>query len=148
MSYVTVQAMIEKFGERELVDLTDNEQPYTDTINQQKLEAAIESANSEIDGYISGRYSLPLAVVPPFLKAVGCDMAYYHACLGDTVLNERAKLRYDNAIKILTNIAKGMLNLGGSPAGESKPTQTSSNNVVFGVGRRDFGGGGFGNGGW
>lgn len=142
--YVTVEAMRRKFGERELIELTDNEAPYLDAINHDKLNAAIEAANSEVDGYIGGRYALPLSVVPPFLQAVGCDIAYYHACLGETVLNDRAKLRYDAAVKILCNIAKGVLNLGGSPAGESKPVQTSVNNVVFTVGRHDF----RSNGGW
>ena len=86
---------------------------------------------------------LPLQAVPPFLKSVGCDLAYYHACLGDAVLNERAKLRYDNGIKVLTNIAKGILNLGGAPAGQSEPVKTSSNNVMMAVGRHDFGRGGW-----
>lgn len=138
--YVTVVAMTEKFGERELIRLTDTEQPYQDAINLIKLNAAIETANSEIDGYIGSRYPLPLQTVPPFLKAVGCDLAYYHVCLGDTTLNERTELRYNNAIKILTNIAKGVLTLGGSPAGESAPVATSANNVVMQVGRHDFGG--------
>lgn len=142
--YVTVEAMLRKFGESELIDLTDNEAPYQQAINYDKLGAAIEAANSEIDGYVAGRYALPLQAVPPFLKAVGCDLAYYHACLGDTVLNDRAKLRYDNALKILTNIAKGVLALGGSPVGESRPVKTSADNVVFTVGRHDF----RSNGGW
>ncbi len=141
--YVTVDAMIAKFGEDELTALTDTVQPYQESINQIKLNEAIEAANSEIDGYIGTRYALPLQAVPPFLKSVGCDLAYYHACLGDTVLNERAKLRYDNGIKVLTNIAKGVLNLGGAPAGQSEPVKTSSNNVMMAVGRHDFGRGGW-----
>ena len=42
--YVTVDAMLKKFGERELVQLTDNEAPYQDVINYDKLDAAIEEA--------------------------------------------------------------------------------------------------------
>lgn len=141
--YVTVDAMIAKFGEDELTELTDTVQPYQEGINQIKLNEAIEAANSEIDGYIGTRYALPLQVVPPFLKSVGCDLAYYHACLGDTVLNERAKLRYDNGIKVLTNISKGILNLGGAPAGQSEPVKTASNNVMMTVDRHDFGRGGW-----
>lgn len=141
--YVTVDAMIAKFGEDELTELTDTVQPYQEGINQIKLNEAIEAANSEIDGYIGTRYALPLQAVPPFLKSVGCDLAYYHACLGDAVLNERAKLRYDNGIKVLTNIAKGILNLGGAPAGQSEPVKTASNNVMMSVGRHDFGHGGW-----
>ena len=52
--YVTADAMIAKFGEREIIQLTDNEAPYQDVINHDKLNAAIEEANSEIDGWLQG----------------------------------------------------------------------------------------------
>jgi len=58
--FATLEAMIEKFGERQLIELTDNEQPYQDVINMNKLNAAMNEANSEIEGYIASRYSLPL----------------------------------------------------------------------------------------
>ena len=139
MSYVTTNAMLAKFGEHELIALTDNEQPYTGQINTMKLQAAIDSANSEIDGYLAGRYSLPLASAPAFLTSLGCDMAHFHGSVGDTQETERTKTRYAIAVKNLTNISKGLISLGGAPAGASAPAQTSSNNVMWGVGRRDFG---------
>ena len=42
MSYATVDAMLKKFGERQLIELTDNETPYTGQINMDKLDAANE----------------------------------------------------------------------------------------------------------
>ena len=80
--YVTADAMIKKFGENELIQLTDNVQPYKDVINYDKLNAAMQEANSEIDGYLMGRYKLPLQIVPPFLESIACHMARYHACTG------------------------------------------------------------------
>lgn len=140
MSYVTLNAMLEKFGEKELIELTDNEQPYQHQINQGKLQAAMNAANSEIDGYLAGRYSLPLVNAPAFLTSLGCDMAHFHASVGDTQETERTKTRYGIAVKNLTNISKGLISLGGAPAGESVPSKTSANNVQWDVGRRDFGG--------
>lgn len=142
MSYATAEAMLSKFGERELVQLTDNEEPYRNSINHEKLNAALEEANSEIDGYLA-RFSLPLQTIPPFLKNIACNMTRYHACTGAMSENDPIKIKYTAAIKTLKDIAKGDVGLGGSPAGDAKPVDTASNNVVFTVGRHDFGGRGW-----
>ena len=141
--YATVDVMKRKFGERELIQLTETEPPYLDTINIDKLNAAMQEANSEIDAYLGSRYPLPLQTIPPFLIEIGCNLARYYAVTGDLSENDPIKNRYESSIKTLTKISKGDLTLGGSPAGESKPVQTSSNNVMFSVGRRDFGNGGW-----
>ena len=141
--YATVEAMRDKFGERELIQLTDTEAPYQDAINIVKLNRAMQEANSEIDAYVGSRYPLPLQMVPPFLVEIGCNLARYYAVTGDLSENDPIKQRYESSIKTLTKISKGELTLGSYPAGESKPVQTSSNNVMFGVGRRDFGNGGW-----
>jgi len=141
--YVTADAMLRKFGERELIQLTDTEAPYQGVINTDKLNAAMQEANSEIDAYIGSRYPLPLQPIPPFLMEIGCNLARYYAVTGDLGENDPIKSRYDSSIKTLSKISKGELVLGGSPVGESKPVQTSSNNVMFSVGRRDFGNGGW-----
>jgi phage gp36-like protein len=141
--YATVDAMKRKFGEHELIQLTDTEAPYLDVINMDKLNAAMQEANSEIDAYVGSRYALPLHIIPPFLTEIGCNLARYYAVTGDLSENNPVKNRYESSIKTLTKISKGELTLGGAPAGESKPVQTSSNNVMFSVGRRDFGNGGW-----
>lgn len=140
--YATVEAMQLKFGETLLIRLTDTEKPYQGVINMDKLNAALEEANSEIDGYLS-RFPQPLQIIPPFLKNIACNMARYHACTGALTENDPIKIKYNSAVKTLKDIAAGHVGLGNAPAGESKPVQTSSNNVMFGVGRRDFGNGGW-----
>lgn len=141
MTYATVEAMLAKFGERELVQLTDNEEPYQNVIHYDKLNAALEAANSEIDGYLA-RFTLPLQTIPPFLKHIACDIARYHACTGAMSENDPIKIKYTAAIRTLKDIAKGDLGLGGAPAGDAKPVNTV-NTVIYAVGRRDFGGRGW-----
>ena len=51
MSYVTVEAMLAKFGERELIDLTSNG-GFSVEINLDKLQLALDAANSEIDAFV------------------------------------------------------------------------------------------------
>ena len=139
--FATVESMQNKFGEKELIELTDNEEPYQSAINLDKLNAAMQAANSEIEGYIAARYALPLQLVPPFLRSIGCDMARYHACTGAMSDNDPIKHRYENAIKTLKEISKGMIALGSTPTGEAAPVKTSSNNVMMTIGRHDWGGG-------
>ncbi|MDS7929622.1 DUF1320 domain-containing protein [Acinetobacter sp. V102_4] len=141
--YATVEAMLQKFGEQELQQLTDNEGPFQYEINMTKLNSAMDEANSEVDAYVGSRYSLPLQTIPPFLINIACNLARFYAVTGDLTENDPIKNRYESSIKTLTKISKGELTLGGSPAGESKPVQTAANNVVFVKGRRDFGGSGW-----
>lgn len=118
--YATVDAMRRKFGDSELIQLTDNEAPYLNAINMDKLNGAMQEANSEIDAYVGSRYALPLHIVPPFLVEIGCNLARYYAVTGDLSENDPIKNRYESSIKTLTKISKGELILGGSPVGESK----------------------------
>lgn len=141
--YVTADVMRERFGDQELIELTDNREPYINAINFDKLNAALSEANSEIDGYVQVRYKLPLQIIPPYLVAIGCHIARYHLCTMVVTENDPIKIRYNDAIKTLKAISKGDVALGGSPAGESAPMETSANNVIFTVARRDFGGGGW-----
>ncbi|MFD2012956.1 phage protein Gp36 family protein [Acinetobacter vivianii] len=89
-----------------------------------KLMRAINAANSEIDGYMT-RYPQPLKVIPPSLQMTGCDLARYHACIGNAVMSEEIEKRYDKGVKNLEKLSKGLTSLGGSPAGESKPLPSS-----------------------
>jgi len=138
--FATLDAMRNKFGERELIELTDIEKPYTDAINETRLNAAMQQANSEIEGYIGARYALPLQTVPPFLQSIACDMARYHASTGAMSENDPIKTRYDAALKTLKEISKGTIQIGGNPTGEAFPVQSSNNAIVMTNQRKDFGG--------
>ena len=140
--FATLEAMRDKFGERELIELTDIEQPYTDAINMNRLNAAMQQANSEIEGYMA-RYSLPLQTVPPFLQSIACDMTRYHATTGAMSENSPIKTRYEAALKTLKEISKGTIQIGGNPTGQAAPIQSSNNAIVMAVGRKDFGGRGW-----
>ncbi|MEG1091680.1 MAG: DUF1320 domain-containing protein, partial [Acinetobacter sp.] len=96
--FATLDAMRDKFGERELIELTVTEPPYVQEINMTRLNAAMQQANSEIEGYMA-RYSLPLQTVPPFLQSIACDMTRYHASTGAMSENSPIKTRYEAALK-------------------------------------------------
>ena len=70
-------------------------------------------------------------------------MTRFHASTGTMSDNDPIKTRYDNAIKTLKEISKGLIALGGTPTGEAAPVKTASNNVMMTIGRHDWGGQGW-----
>lgn len=111
MPYVT-QAEFEKaFDRNELNELLDDGQGFADT------EAA---AASIIDAYLASRYTLPLVSVPSMLKALTLDVLRYR--LWDDAAPEEVRRRYEDAIKQLELLARGILALPPGTAGPEPAT--------------------------
>jgi len=112
--YCTQQDLIDRFGNDELIEISDHEN--TGSINVVVVQNAITDAGSEIDGYLAGRYSLPLTDAPPVLNKICCDMARYN--LYDEGATEAIEKRYDNAVEFLKMAAAGKVSLGVSSGTE------------------------------
>jgi phage gp36-like protein len=108
--YATKQNMIDRFGNAELVQLTDRELPATGAIVDAVLNKALADANAEIDGYLVGQYQLPLASVPANLELLASDIALYR--LFKDRATEEVRQRYDDAVKYLRDVGQGKLSLG------------------------------------
>ncbi|OUR62055.1 hypothetical protein A9Q74_06295 [Colwellia sp. 39_35_sub15_T18] len=119
MPYCTKQDLIDRFGEDELIDLTDRDN--MSVIDETVLDQAIADGSAEMDGYLGGRYQLPLVTVPPVLKALCCNIARYK--LYDEQASEQVTKRYDSAIKFLFSVSKGEISLGVDGSG-AKATST------------------------
>jgi phage gp36-like protein len=110
MAYCTQQDMTDRFGATELIQLTDRA-GAADAIDTTVLGAAIGDAGDTINGYIAGRYDLPLAGTPPVLVRIACDLAHYYL-YGVNVVPDVVQKRYDDVIKFLTLLGKGEITLG------------------------------------
>lgn len=110
MSYATITDVRKQIREDELIGLTDDTNSgLTDAV---KVDSALADASAEIDGYLGGRYTLPLAATPAILKKLCCDIAIYNLyAMGHGAPESRQKL-YDNAVAFLKEVGKGTLNLG------------------------------------
>ncbi|UTV30164.1 gp436 family protein [Photobacterium atrarenae] len=109
--YCTREDIIARFGQEELAQLTDRDGEAGGIVDS-VLEQAIKDACATIDGYLGGRYDLPLAVMPEVLVRVACDLSRYY--LYDDQLGEdhQAAKRYAEAIGYLEKVGRGVLQLG------------------------------------
>ena len=73
------------------------------------IQDAIQDATEEINGYIGGRYALPLPNVPSNLERMACDIARYRLYFQQPT--EEVRQRYDDAISFLKLVANNKAHL-------------------------------------
>jgi phage gp36-like protein len=121
VSYATAQDMTNRYPNRDLVQLT-NEDPTATTVNATPITQALADASAEIDGYIEGRFALPLADPPAVLNRLATDIAMYRLqSLRPLHDLADARKRYDDAIAMLAKVAAGELTLGLSADNQEPP---------------------------
>ena len=86
------------------------------------IDMAIGDADAEIDGYLAKRYKVPFDPVPRVLNKFSKDIAIYnlYSRIGiDEGESEKNYLnRYNSAIKFLTLVAEGKVNIGTGEDGD------------------------------
>lgn len=117
LMYATPDNMLSRFGAQDLMLLTEREDSVPGEVNLALLEQALRDASAEIDGYIAGRYVLPLTTVPAVLERNCCDIARYFL-YGDKA-PEQVEKRYAAVVKFLTAVSKGDISLGLADTGET-----------------------------
>lgn len=110
MTYATKQNMIARFGEDEVIALTDRSN--VGAVDDAVLDGALVDADNEIDPYLVSRYSLPLANVPKILSGFACDIARYRLSGAGVTETEEVRNRYKDAIKFLDAVASNKISLG------------------------------------
>lgn len=117
MTYCATQDLIDRYGEFELIQLTDS--TGAGAIDQTVVDRAIADVDGEIDAYLAKRVALPLATVPPVLVRMACVMVRYY--LYKDVATDLVKQQYDAAIRFLRDVAAGTTSLGADAAGDPTP---------------------------
>lgn len=121
MPYATVTDLQDRLGEARLMQLTDLGDPPIGLVDTAVAQKALDDAAAEIDGYLVGRYALPMTEpVPPMLRVQAVTIAHYR--LLGSAAGEVEREDYRNAIKFLMAVAKGEVvltppNLAIGPAG-------------------------------
>lgn len=135
MQYATVQDLIDRFGERELIELTDPQDLAV--VNAARVAQKIDDAQALADGYLARVYALPLTgcvkpvgvgatelVAPPQLTRIVADIARYYL-YDDLAPEAEVYRRFKSACAELVAIANATQRLvcpwGGEPG---SPTVT------------------------
>ncbi len=136
MAYCTQADILERLPQDILVQLTDDDD--TGQVDAPVVQRAIADADAEIDGYVGTRHQVPLSPVPDLLRKLSVEIAIYHLYSRRRGAPDEWRQRYDDAIRLLRDLAAGKISLGvydpqGSPAGS--PAQVESQPRRF---RRDL----------
>jgi len=109
MSYATQQDLIDRYGEQELIELTDRADPPTGAIDATVVSKRIADADAIIDSYLGARYKLPLSSVPEILVGISCTIArkklYADAPLDEVINDDK------DAMRMLRDISNGTAKL-------------------------------------
>ncbi len=134
MTYAAVTDLIEAFGEREVISLTDRD--MLGVVDSVVAHGALVKADNEINPYlVGGRYTFPLSVVPSQLTDMACDIARYKLSGSDVQETDIVRARFKDALKKLEAIRDGRLDIGLSLVGEAP---ASSGTVQMATGSRVF----------
>ncbi len=139
MTYATQQNLIDRFGEDELIQLTDRQ--HLGVIDATVVSRALADADARINGYLAVRYSLPLsAPLPTELERLACDVARY--ALHEDRVTEIVEKRYQDAIALLRDVASGRAELGlDNTAGKPASSNLSVISATQPVWKRENSGG-------
>lgn len=109
MSYTSLEQLVGRFGERLLLSLTDRANPPSGVIDGAVVAQELVNTDAVIDGYLAGRYALPLVTTPPLLADLALAIAIYKLHPFDP--DPKITKDYDNAIAALGKIATGTVRL-------------------------------------
>lgn len=135
MSYCSLQDLIDRYGETELIQLTDK--TGSGVVDQAAVDRVIADVDGEIDAYLAKRMTLPMATVPPVLVRFSCVMVRYY--LYTDVVPELQEKQYQAAVNFLKAIANGTASLGVDDVGDAQPENPAPSYVQ---GESVFSGGG------
>lgn len=121
--YLTPTKMTELFGAQEMLELSQLYDPDATTPDDARIQANIDSAEAEINSYLTVRYELPFASVPLVLSEKAADIARYK--LDSVRARDDVRLRYEDALRWLRLVCDGKINLGIDEGGEEVEADTA-----------------------
>ena len=134
MAYATVQDMISRFGQLEMLRLSSVDGELPDEVAPAPVEQALADADGIIDTYLRKRYAVPLSPVPQVIARASCLLARYDLSVGgDREPAEQVKNDRKDIVAWLTQLANGTATLEGvAPIVASSSGKTSDRERMFG----------------
>lgn len=107
MAYATTADATGLYGSDYVITSCDRDN--NGTLDTSSFETWLDVASDEIDGYLSGRYALPLANVPRIFIKFCVDLAIYHASSEAGPMTTIKQKRYDAALLYLQAVGEGKI---------------------------------------
>lgn len=135
MAYCALDDLKQHILDKDIAQITDD--AAGKNIDQSKVSAMAQKAADIIDGFLRGRYTLPLSSSPPLITSIACDLTIYYLYERRFGLNmpETLQKRYENSMKLLKGIQSGMILLGiessekGPGSGQYKVNKTAKDKI-------------------
>lgn len=134
MSYAQPTDLTERFGDKAMRLLSDITTPPAGMVNTDVLQRALDDASALIDGYLVGRYAVPLADAPAAMRVHCLGVARYLLMTANP--DDRAKADFSAAMAWLGKVGSGQVSL---LAPDSAPAPAGVGNVLFSPGQKVFG---------
>lgn len=110
--YCTIDDIQKQTSKDTLIQLTDDNQ--SGEIDTVIADEAILYSETLINGYLAGRYSIPVVgAIPDMLKILAIDLSIYrlYSRRIQTEIPPHISEKYKNSIRILEQIQKGIISL-------------------------------------
>lgn len=112
MSYASKADLIDRYGQRELVQTTDKAAPPTGTINDTTVSRALSAADAEIDSRLGLLYAVPITgTVPQRVIDCACKIARFY--LHEDRVSDQIRDAYKDELKWLDDVARGRATIPG-----------------------------------
>lgn len=136
MSYASRADMLVRYGDTELRQLTDIGSPRSGVIVDAVIDRALADASAWIDGYLVGRYALPITDATALAKLNLDCAAEARFLLQTTGIDEAAQKGHDERVAFFRAVAKGDIAL---IAAVNVPAAVGVGPVLFDRGNKVFG---------
>lgn len=133
VAYTTLAALTARYGADMLIRATDRGDVATGVIDAAVVAKACQDASDVIDGYLAGRYALPLVTVPALIAALAEDLAIWR--IHPYEPDPKLKADYEAAMRSLRDIAAGTIRL---PIAGVEAPASSEDSVRFTDRERPF----------
>ncbi len=132
MPYATLQHLTDRHGEGRLIALTDRGPVALGVIETTVVDRALADTDAVIDGYLAGRYALPLMATPALVADIAQAIALWK--LHATEPEAKIKADYDAAMRSLREIAQGIVQLSVAGVEPAASGGRRRKRLVYGAG--------------
>lgn len=135
MAYATIQDLIDRYGQQEMIRLTTPDDQEMDGVNADAAEAKLADVSAVIDSYVGRRYRVPMDVAPAAVVRVCCILARYDLATGGSRSpSEQMSDQRKEAMAWLLDVSlgKAVLELDEVAAGDESYAQATDRTATFG----------------